>query len=256
MKTTNLLKESFLGMIVLILMASCVSQKNTRMLQSQSADTASLFYKNNHQMQYKVKPGDQLYIKLYSMDPKTSKFFQSDFPTLTNNTYLYLNSFLVDEDGFVSFSFIEKVMVKGMTINEIRDKLQSKFDEFFKETRVVVKLINYQVSVLGEVKSPGTFTIEKDQVTLFQAIGLAGGTTEFGNLKKVKIVRQGVDGSKVISLDLSRDKVLELESYYLLPNDVVYIEPRGTKSWAMSQFPYSTTISGLAVILSVLAILL
>ena len=105
-----------------------------------------------------------------------------------------------------------------------------------------MKLVNFQVAVLGEVKSPGNFTVEQDQINLFQAIGLANGITDFGNYKKVKLVRQTQSGSEVHLLDLTDDRILESPYYYLMPNDVVYIEPRSTKSWAYSQFPYQTLL--------------
>ncbi len=236
--------------IVSLLMSSCVSQRAVRILQV-DADSVKAVYSNKHQSMYKIQPGDHLYIKVYSIDPKTSKFFQTDFPQLMNGTYLYLNSYMVDDGGGVSFSFIEKLMVKGMTVNEIRDKLQGKLDEYFKECKVIVKLINYQITILGEVHSPGTFTIEKDQVTLFQAIGLASGTTDYGNMKRVKIVRQTAEGFKIFYVDLTKQKILEAEQFYLLPNDVVYIEPRPSKSFAQTQFPYSTVLTGILMVITI-----
>ena len=70
---------------------------------------------------YKIKSGDHLYIKIFSTDPKTSKFFQSDFPALMNPTYLYLNSYKVDTEGYISFSFVEKMFVKGLSIEEVKE---------------------------------------------------------------------------------------------------------------------------------------
>jgi len=128
--------------------------------------------------------------------------------------------------------------VKGMTVVEVKDMLQKTLNEYFKESTVVIKLVNFEVSVIGEVNSPGTFTIYRDQINIFQAIGEAGGMKDFGNPKKVKLVRQVTSGSNLIELDLSDNKILESQYFYLQPNDVVYIEPLNAKSLAYTRFPY------------------
>ena len=205
------------------LISGCASRKNILMLQGISEQTAS--FNNPGKSSYKLHKGDNLYIKVYSVDEKTSKFFQSDFPNLMNPTYLFLNSFTIDASGYIHVSFIDKLLVEGLTIEEAKGIIQKALNEYFKESTVVVKLANFQVSVLGEVNSPGSFTIEKEQVNLFQALGLAGGAREFGNLRKVTLVRQTDTGSEVHILNLTQQNILESEFFYLMPNDIVYVEP-------------------------------
>jgi polysaccharide export outer membrane protein len=132
-----------------------------------------------------------------------------------------LNTYVVDEFGYISFSFIEKLYVKGLTVPEVQKAIQVQLDQYFKEATVFVKLVNFQVGVLGEVNSPGNFTVEQDQVTIFQAIGLAGGITDFGNFKVVKLIRQTPNGSDIYLLDITSNKILESPYYYLMPNDVI-----------------------------------
>jgi polysaccharide export outer membrane protein len=198
---------------------------------------------------YHIQSGDLLYVRVYSVDPKTSKFFQADFPYLMNTTYQYLNTYVVDENGYIAFSFIEKLFVKGLTVPEVQKALQVQLDMYFKETTAYVKLVNFQVAVLGEVNSPGNFTIGQDQITVFQAIGLANGITDFGNFKQVKLIRQTSKGSEIYLLDLTDNRILESPYYYLMPNDALYIEPRSAKSWAYSQFPYQTLLYFFSVVL-------
>jgi polysaccharide biosynthesis/export protein len=228
-------------------MFSCVSQKKVKLLQERTNKEYTTQFANTKATSYKIQTGDQIYIRVYSTDPKTSKFFQSDFPYLMNSKYQYLNTYLVDEFGYVSVSFIEKLYVKGLTVPEVQKAIQTQLDQYFKDASVFVKLVNFQVGVLGEVKSPGNFTIEQDQITIFQAIGLAGGITDFGNYKSVKLIRQVQTGSEVYIVDITDNKILESPYFYLLPNDVVYIEPRKTKSWVDSHFPYQMIFSVLAV---------
>jgi polysaccharide export outer membrane protein len=227
---------------ITVLLFSCVSQKNVRLIQEKVNKEMKTQFENPRSTTYRVQPGDNLYIRVYSVDPKTSKFFQSDFPYLMNSTYQYLNTYVVDEFGYISFSFIEKLYVKGLNVQEIQQALQSQLNQYFKEATAYVKLVNFQVGVLGEVNSPGNFTIEQDQINIFQAIGLAGGITDFGNYKKVKLIRQTPTGSEISILDLTDNRILESPYYFMMPNDVLYIEPRSTKSWAYTQFPYQSLL--------------
>ena len=225
-----------------LLLTSCVSQSKVKLLQEQISKTATTDFANSKNTTYKLQVGDHLYIEVFSVDPKTSKFFQTDFPDLMNPTYLYLKSYSVDEFGYISYSFVDKLLVKDLTVAEVQDQLQKTLNEYFKESTVVVKLVNFEVSVIGEVTNPGSFTVYRDQINLFQALGLAGGLKEFGNPKKVKLVRQTQSGSNMVLLDLSDNKILESPYFYLQPSDIIYVEPKNAKSWAYIRFPYETIL--------------
>jgi polysaccharide biosynthesis/export protein len=245
-----------LGLTTLLMIGlffgSCISQKQVMLLQDKGSKDIQANFTNKKKSSYQIQTGDHLYIRIYSMDPKTSKFFQTDMPTLMNPTYLYLNSYMVDDEGYINISFIDRMFVKGMTLEEVKKKIQKTLNDYFKETTVSVKLVSFQVSVMGEVNSPGNFTIDKDQINVLQAISLAGGIKEFGNNKKVTLVRQTLKGSDVFYLDLSNKKILESDYFYMLPNDVIYVEPLKSKSYLFSQFPYGLIFSTASLALSVM----
>jgi polysaccharide export outer membrane protein len=223
-----------------ILFSSCISQKKVKLLQERITREATTEFANTKSTTYRLQVGDHLYIEVYSVDPKTSKFFQTDFPDLMNPTYMYLKSYSVDEQGYINFSFVDRLYVKGLTVAEVKEQIQKTLNEYFKDATAVVKLVNFEVSVIGEVNGPGSFTIYRDQINLFQAIGLAGGFKDFGNPKKVKLLRQSQAGSNLIDLDLSDNKILESPYFYMQPNDVLYVEPLNAKSWSYPRFPYET----------------
>lgn len=249
LKSITLLRQSLIAaMAAGLLFISCISQNKVKLLQEKTKVPTEQF-DNPKNTTYRIQIGDNLYVKIYSVDPKTSKFFQTDFPNLMNPTYLYLNSYSVDQFGFINFSFIDKMYVKGLTVVEVKDLIQKTLNEYFKEATVVVRLVNFEVTVLGEVNNPGSFTVYKDQVTLFQALGLAGGVKDFGNVKKVKLVRQTQTGSNMYSLNLTSSKILESPYFYMMPNDVVYVEPMNSKSTAYTTFPYSTLLVALSTLL-------
>jgi len=228
--------------IVGLLFSSCISQKKVMILQNKNAAVKNNFI-NKKKTTYQIQSGDHLYIRIYSLDPKTSKFFQTDLPTLMNPTYVYLNSYMVDEEGFINFSLVERLQVRGLSIEEVKKKIQKSLSEYFNETTVVVKLVNFQIAILGEVNSPGNFTIDKDQINVLQAIALAGGIKEFGNNRKITLVRQTLKGSDIFYLDMNDNNILESDYFYLMPNDVVYVEPLKAKTYLFSTFPYSLVFS-------------
>ena len=228
---------------LILLLGSCVSTKHTKLLQEKTSTDLTQEFLNQRKSAYKIQPGDQLYIRVFSVDPKTSRLFQNDMPLHYSNTAKELNSYKVNPDGYINFSFIDKVYVKGLTENEARNLIQKTVNEYFKEATVIVKLAYYRISVLGEVKNPGTFDVENKEINILQAISRAGGIETFGNREKIKLIRQTTKGSKVYYVDLTDNGVLESDQFYLLPNDVVYVEPMNSKNLAFEKVPYSVIIS-------------
>ena len=253
MERLRKLTAGLIRLIVIgVFLSSCISQKKVMLLQDKNSKDVQVNFVNKKKSSYQIQTGDHLYIRIYSMDPKTSKFFQSDMPTLMNPTYLYLNSYMVDDEGYINISFIDRMFVKGMTLEEVKKKIQKTLNDYFKETTVSVKLVSFQVSVIGEVNSPGNFTIDKDQINILQAISMAGGIKEFGNNRKVTLVRQTLKGSDIYYLDLSSKKILESDYFYLLPNDLIYVEPLKSKTYLFSQFPYGLVFSTASFALTII----
>lgn len=248
--------RNFIPILLLIGgLSSCVSQKSVRLLQQKSVKTQPEVYTQPPSQAYELQTGDLLYIKVFSVDPKTSRLFQTDLPSVYTNTAKYLDSYQIDNDGYINFSFIDKIKVKGLTLEGANDVVQSAINEYFKEATVVVKLVNFRISVLGEVASPGTFVIENRQINILQALAKAGGISTFGNRKSVILVRKVDDGSTMHYLDLTDNALLTSEYYYLMPNDVIYVEPRGLKSVAFERIPYSLLFSLSSLALTVVSVM-
>jgi polysaccharide export outer membrane protein len=239
---------------LLITITSCVDLKQVTLMQQKSVSSYSQEIVNKRQTEYLINSGDHLYIKIYSADAKTSKLFQSDFPELMNSSYIYLNSYKVDEAGNVNYSFVGKIMVKGLTIPQAQEVVKNTLGEYFKDINVFIKLVNFNVTVLGEVKSPGTFTIDKEQFSIFQALGMAGGFTDYGKVKKVSLIRKSPNGSIVKELDMTDNGLLASEYYFLMPDDVIYVSPRSTKPFVFDKFPYGIGFGILSIGLSIYAI--
>ena len=242
------------GINLVFFLSSCVNLKKVELVQKKTVTDYSQEIVNAKQEEYHINSGDHLYVKVYSSDANTSKMFQTDFPELMNSSYIYLNSYKVDDEGYINYSFAGKIQVKGLTIAQAQQAIESMLEEYYKDINVYVKLVNFDVTVLGEVNSPGTYEVSKEQLTIFQALGLAGGVTDFGRAQKVTLIRKSPNGSMVKELDLTDNGVLSSEYMYLLPDDVLYIAPRNSKSFVFDKFPYGLVFGIVSIGLSVYAI--
>lgn len=249
-------KAGFIVVLSVLMLGSCVNYKKVSLIKESNQQTNTFEISNPRETTYLIQTGDQLYIKVHSLDPQTSRFFQSEFPNLMNPTYLYLNSYTVDEEGFINFSFIDKLNVQGKTLQEAQSTIQKVMNEYFKDINVVVKLVNFQVTLLGEVANPGTYTFNREYANILQALSLAGGVTEFADIKRAKIIRQTPTGSVVQIIDLGEMQLLASEFYHLNPNDVIYLDTRPVKSFTQRAVPYGVFLSVISTALVLYNVLL
>ena len=248
------MQNVLLWILVATSITSCVNLKNVELMQIKSITDYSEEITNAKQSEYQINSGDHLYIKVFSSDTKTSKLFQSDFPELMNDSYIYLNSYKVDDEGFVNYSFAGKIKVKALTLDQAQETIKNTLSEYFKDINVYMKLVNFNVTILGEVNSPGTYTVDKDQLSIFQALGLAGGITDYGKAQKVTLIRKSPNGSIVKTIDLTDNGILASEYMFLLPDDVVYVAARKSKPFVFDKFPYGMAFGIVSIALSLIAI--
>lgn len=245
-------KVAFLLLAITLVLSSCVPQKKILYLQKQQEkDTASV-YSHAHPPDYKIQPRDNVYIRLFSLDDKSNLYFNkqsgsSNYNDYANDASIYLNSYSVNPEGYIDFPVVGKVMIKDLTVSQIKDVLQKLVDEYLKETVVVVKMVNFKITLLGEVTRPGEYTIYAEKINLFEAISLANDLTDFGDRKKVALIRQTPSGSRVYKLDITSDVFLKSDQFYLQPNDIIYVQPLAYKRWGFgSTFPWAIVIASIS----------
>jgi len=239
------IKTGFILFLAAILLASCVPMKRIRYIQDPKKESeARSDFKSAEVSEYLVHKGDNLYIKVNSLEDKNNYFNKDDnYNNYYTESGIYLNSFTVNDSGFVEFPLIGKVEVDNMTTTQIQEVLQGKVDEYIKNTVVIVKLANFRVSMMGEFQKPGKYLVYQDKITIFEAISMAGDLTDFAKRNKVLLIRQTDKGVKTHRLNLNDYSILESEFYYLMPNDMVYVEPLKGKAFAFSEFPYALIFS-------------
>jgi polysaccharide export outer membrane protein len=113
--------------------------------------------------------------------------------------------------------------VQGLTVGEAQELVQKKINDYFTNATVILKMVSFRVSVLGDVQRPGSYFIYNNQITLLEALATAGGPNEFADKSHVQVMRQTDRGVQAVYVDMSSSNALSSEYYYLLPNDVIYV---------------------------------
>ena len=239
----NLLFLAFIG----ILLASCVPQKKILYLQDIPKDEDSTYaFANERLLDYQVQPGDNLYIKINSLEEKSTTYFNEVSGSTSGNTggsNLYLNSYLVNDTGYFHFPSLGYIYVKDLTAEEIQFELEIQLQEYLKNPVVIVRLASFRVTLLGEFNSPGKYDVYQSNINIFEAISMGGDMTDFAKRNKIAIIRQTPRGSKIVRVNLNDKRILESDYYFLLPNDIVYAEPIKAKQFVSSNFPYGLIFS-------------
>ena len=246
----RILKIGLIAMLFAIAFASCVPQKKMLLLKDAQMAAANLSkeYVNDRTVDYKLQPGDNLYIRFINIiDERSAASLTGEVTNrstqLSSDASIYLQSYTIDEDGCIEMPLTGKVEVKNMTVDEAKEKLQTELDKFVNQTTLIVKLSNFNLTVLGEVSRPGMYKVYQSQINIFEAIALAGNVTNFAKNNEVKIIRQTDNGSQIVSVDMGAADILSSPYYYLKPNDIIYVEPLKIKQWGFTTFPYSTVLS-------------
>ena len=149
-----------------------------------------------------------------------------------------------------------KLMLKNLTINEAREKVEKSLGVYLNNISVIVRFVSNKVTVLGEVANPGQHSFYDEKVTVFQALGFAGGSSAYGDLSNVTLVREKDNVIKYYYLDLTKKNIASSEYYYLLPNDVLIINPIKAKYRDLRDYALDLTATVLTSISAVLSIIL
>ena len=243
----KLLKLGIIAALFAVVFASCIPQRKMLYLKEaqMAAENLSKEYVNDRSIDYKLQPGDNLYIHVINtIDERSAASINGDIRGyLSSDANIYLQTTTVDEDGCVEMPLVGKILVKNLTVDEAKDKLQKAINTYVNGSMLVVKLASFNLTLLGEVARPGMYKVYQSQINLFEAVAMAGNMTNFAKRKAVRIVRQTDNGSEIITVDMGKADILSSPYYYLKPNDIVYVEPLKLKQWGFSTFPYSTVFS-------------
>jgi len=248
------MKKSFnviMAVTIFFVLTGCVTQRDLEYMQAR--DKNIQVYTEAEMPDYKLKPNDELYIQFSSLDPAEASIFadaRGQQSTATLDPYgAYLISYSIDKDGFLLLPVLGRIQVKDRTLSQVSSILTDSLSHILSQPMVKVKLVNRYISVLGYVARPGHYAYSQDKLSIYDALGLAGDITIYGNREEISLTR--TENGKNIRkyIDLTSPDILGSEYYYLRPNDMIYVKPLRKRFWGMQEFPFAIVLSALSVTL-------
>jgi polysaccharide biosynthesis/export protein len=184
--------------------------------------------------------GDILMVRVISRNEESNNLFNIESNTNSANSTLtaanlYLNGFTISQEGTIDIPNVGEVFVLNQTLEEAESTISLKAEEFLINPFVIVKLANFQFTVLGEINAPGNYPVYKEGLTIYDAIAMSGGINDYGNLKKIKIVRSEKNKKQIYNVDLTSSNILTSDFFYLRNNDLIYVQPLKFKGFKKSQ---------------------
>jgi polysaccharide export outer membrane protein len=232
MNSLFLFKKTLLLFLVFLLF-SCASRKD--LVYYQDIDTLTQKEKSNS-YEIKIQPDDLLMIIVSAEDPEIAIPFNLNtvsIPSSTNSTLATgqqtTQLYLVDTNGYIEFPVLGRLKVSGLTRSEVLQLLNGKIASYIKKPIINLRIMNFKVSVQGEVTVPGTYTVPSERITLIEALSMAKDLTIYGKRNNILIIRE-IDGVKSYNrVDITKADFINSPFYYLAQNDVVYVEPNKNK---------------------------
>lgn len=249
----NLLNKIILICLVLTTFFACSSRKEIVYFQN-NADLTTSF----EDFVPTIQPSDVLAISISAADLRATEIFnQVSVNSGGIASSPFTPTYTIDKNGDITFPVLGQVHLGGLTKNEAINLLRSKIAVYIKDPGVVLNITNFKITVLGEVKSPGTFPINSERVTVLEALGMAGDLTIRGVRNNVMVVRERDGKKETHFVDLTTQESFNSPVYYLAQNDVIYVEPNSALISTAKLTPnYSLWISVIGVVLSVITVLI
>jgi polysaccharide export outer membrane protein len=266
-KSTILMNSNFSGFlnksilfVLLFLLFSCASKKEIIYYQNIEGINAS---QNVASYEVRIQPDDLLMIIVSAEDPEIAIPFNLSSVSVPNKTNLLtatgqqtMQSYLVDRNGNIEFPVLGKLQVGGLTRTEVLQLLKDKISIYIKNPIINLRIVNFKISLQGEVSLPGTYSVSSERVTLIEALSMAKDLTIYGKRKNILIIRE-INGIKSYNrVDITKADFINSPFYYLAQNDVIYVEPNNVKVNASAVGPNTSVIISAISILISLSVLL
>jgi polysaccharide export outer membrane protein len=244
------------AIVLAVIVSSCTSHRQLVYLKNVDSASAEAYYPKNRP-EYRIQTRDIMYVKIYSLNEEMSALINQTIGTyqqnlFQNETSLFINGYTVSDSGNIEIPVLGRVKVAGKTMDEAITSIRDRADKYLKDATVIVKLISFKVSVIGEVNRPGTYNNFNNQLTVLEAISMAGDITDYGNRKKILVLRPTPEGTRSFRLDLTNSNILSSDGFFLLPNDIVYVEPIKNKSFRMNMPAISLAFSSISTLILIL----
>ncbi|MCD4832916.1 MAG: polysaccharide biosynthesis/export family protein [Bacteroidales bacterium] len=245
--------------ILSFMLASCNSYEKLTYFQGveETKDTA-IFEKNKPG--YQVQAGDLLYVQIITENQEINQLFNPLISQTTSQNLrpesMFYTSYLVNDSGYIEMPLLESIYVSGLNIDQVRDSIKQKAYRFLKNPQVIAKLANFKFTVLGEVKSPGVKQVTANQVNIMEALAYGGDISYNGNRKTILLLRQSAKGTQTYRINLTKGNVIDSELYYIMPNDIIYVEPLKSTLFREQASDYVFVVSAISSTLTTIVLII
>ncbi|MCK5137858.1 MAG: polysaccharide biosynthesis/export family protein [Bacteroidales bacterium] len=259
MKTLIKLATAFI--VAIIVFGSCTSQKELMYLSNLDTTSVQQFFPMERP-DYRIQYQDILYVDIFTLNPEMNEILNPGSQTSGYNTFrdasnIYVFGYTVSNSGTISIPILGEVKVYGLTTDEIKKSVEERAKQYLKDAVINIKLLSFKFTVIGEVNHPGSFTNYNNQLTVLEAIGMASDITDYGNRKRVLVVRPTKEGTHTFRINLQDKNLLQSEGYFLLPNDIVIVEPIKSKPFQLNipttSLLITTTLSTVSTLILLLS---
>lgn len=245
----NRIFQKLLFLLITIFLVSCASRE--KIVYYNGSDTQS---NNAFSFEPKIQPDDLLYIFVSAEDPEAATSFNIQFDqngAMSGGSVVnqIKQQYLVDSKGYIQFPVIGSLKVSGFSRSDVVLMLKEKIKEYINEPIINFRIINYKVTVQGEVKTPGTFSIQTERITLPEALSMAGDLTIKGVRENIIIIREEQGVRTINRVDITKSDFINSPYYYLNQNDVVYVEPNKVQINSSAYGPSTTLAISIATLL-------
>ncbi len=206
-----------------------------------------------------IRKGDLLSIRVYSTANGRAPQADAPYNLGADPGGGAGQGFLVDEKGNIEYPQIGSIQAEGLNRDQLAELIKGKLSSQLTQPSVIVRFINFRITVLGEVRTPGSFTLPTERITIFDALGLAGDMTDFGRRDNVKVVRENNGIREVATINLTKDSVFSSPFYRLQQNDMVFVDqlPQKIRQQERQQTAqqigiFSSVIAAAALILNII----
>ena len=250
-------------LVLAVVLSSC-AYRNASYFQGLDRN-ANISHKIDNYAPLTIQAGDILALHVKSLSPEGSAIFNTDVSdsapsgNAANSSSSSGSSssgggasgYLVNQQGEIELPLIHNIKVIGMTIEEVQNTLQKAVLPFLKEPIITVHIMNFKITVLGDVTNPNMYTINNEHISIPQALSLAGDLTITGKRENILLIREINGERKFVNIDITSDKLFDSPFYYLKNNDILYVEAGKGKYESLNQ-NYKT----LPLITSILSVIL
>jgi polysaccharide export outer membrane protein len=239
-------KSATIGMafMAMVLLSACVTNKKYIYLQdkggAKSSDTLSMTKVINDE--YKLKPGDILYIRLVTEDEKMNEYFnplsgrngggnmQMMMTQAGGGTPFYIMGYSLDKNANLELPHVGIIPLYDKSVDEAREIIRKEVSKYFKNFYLQVILAEFRFSILGSVYKPGQYFFNLNHLNVFQAISMAGDLTDIGKRTGITLMREEHGKMQFINLDLTDRNIINSPYFYIKPNDIIYVQPVKSRS--------------------------